>query len=96
MNSSERDAAYGAGVRELLVGKSSQMIQRSDGCDFALIAAALDRIALAAPLVKKRIRVDCCEAVKRDGVITREEDELIRAIVDALGCPLQAMLGSAQ
>lgn len=67
LNSSERDAASGAGGRKLLVGNSSQMMQRSDGGDFALIDAALDRIALAAPLVEKRILLVCCEAVKRDG-----------------------------
>jgi len=92
---SEREAAYIAGVRELLIGESSRIMQRADACDLALIDAALDRIALAAPSVKRRILTACQETVARDGVVDQREYELIRAIADDLDCPLPPMASPA-
>jgi hypothetical protein len=85
---SGRDAAYAAGVRELLVGNSSRTMRRTDNCDLAVIDTALDRIAFAAPLVKQRILTACRETIVCDRIVEEEEYELIRAIADALGCPL--------
>lgn len=84
-------AAVSSGVRELLIGDASQHMQRMDGCDLALIDAALDRLALATPLVKRRILVACRETVAKDGQLAQREYELTRAIEDSLGCPLPPM-----
>jgi hypothetical protein len=92
----ERDAAYAAGVRELLIGKSSQVLQRSESCELALMEVALDRIAFAAPLVKRRVLIACRETVAGDGVVDQNEYELIRAIADALGCPLPPLVAPAE
>lgn len=86
----ERDAAFQAGVRELMV---KQEFVRESGCDLSRIDAALDRIALSAPTVKRSIMTACQSAVAHDGVVEPREYELLRAIADTLDCPLPPKLG---
>ncbi len=88
-DAASRDAAFKAGVTELLV---NQALTREDGCDLARIDAALDRIALAAPAVKRTIINACRGTVAHDGVVEATEYELLRAIADTLDCPLPPKL----
>jgi len=82
-----RDAAFAAGVRELLIASAGSLI-REDACDLAKIDAALDRVALAAPNVKRTILTACRETITHDGVVAVAEYELLRAIADTLDCPM--------
>ncbi len=84
----DRDAAFAAGARELLINTSSPNLQRGEVCNLAAIDAGLDRIAQAAPDVKKTILKACRETVAHDGVVDLKEYELLRAIADSLDCPL--------
>ncbi len=84
----DRDAAFSAGVRELLINTSTHELTRGDVCNLAAIDAGLDRIALASPGVKKTILKACRETVAHDGVVDQKEYELLRAIADSLDCPL--------
>lgn len=86
-----RDAAFAAGVRELLINSSTYPLKRKDGCDLNLIDKALDNIALAAPDVKRTVLTACRSTVANDGVVALVEFELIRAMADALDCPLPPM-----
>ena len=84
----DRDAAFATGVRELLINPSTSALKRGDVCNLAAIDAGLDRIAQAAPEVKKVILKACRETVAHDGVVDQKEYELLRAIADSLDCPL--------
>jgi len=80
-----RDAAFAAGVRELLVNTPPR---RDDTCDLAKVDAALDRVAQAAPSVKKTILTACRQVALHDGILDAPQYELIRAIADSMDCPL--------
>ena len=50
--------------------------------------AALNRLALAVPIIKKNLLEACARAVGADGVILETEAELLRAVADTLDCPM--------
>jgi Zn-dependent protease with chaperone function len=54
----------------------------------AQIDAALNRLALAVPQIKKNLIEACVHVVGADGVIHEHEAELLRAIADTLDCPI--------
>ena len=83
-----RDAAFAAGVRELLVNTSSHPMKRGAFCDLAAIDAGLDRLVQASPEVKRTLLKACRETVAHDGVVGQAEYELLRAIADCLDCPM--------
>jgi uncharacterized tellurite resistance protein B-like protein len=57
-------------------------------CGVDQIDAALNRLAQAAPLIKKNLLEACIQTVGADGVILEAEAELLRAIADTLDCPM--------
>jgi Zn-dependent protease with chaperone function/uncharacterized tellurite resistance protein B-like protein len=57
-------------------------------CGLERIDAALDRFSEGTPLVKRQIVHACGRTVMADGQVTSDEAELIRAIADAIGCPI--------
>ncbi len=59
-----------------------------DECDITAIDNALNRLAAAAPSIKKDLLAACVQVVGADGVILEEEAELLRAIADTLDCPM--------
>jgi hypothetical protein len=83
-----RQAAFSAGVRELLINTSTHPLACGEQCDLAAIDAALDRLAEASPEVKKLVLKAARETVSHDGAIALREYELIRAIADTVDCPL--------
>jgi Zn-dependent protease with chaperone function len=60
-------------------------------CGVDALGAALDRLALAVPIIKKNLITACAHVVGADGVILETEAELLRAITDTLDCPLPPM-----
>jgi hypothetical protein len=57
-------------------------------CGLAQIDGALNRLAQATPVIRKRTIEACAFTVSADGVIREAEAELLRGIADALGCPI--------
>lgn len=57
-------------------------------CDLAPIDAALERLALASPAIKRQVLQACAATVAADGQIAPREAELLRAIADSLDCPI--------
>ena len=92
----DREAAFASGVKELLINTSTYLLVREDTLDFNHVDAALDRIAQAAPNVKRTILTACRSTVSHDGLVEPEEFELIRAIADALDCPLPPLPAIAE
>jgi len=65
-----------------------------DQCDLSHLDSALDRFSQAAPQIKKNVLSACAQTVAADGVIQPREAELLRAIADALDCPVPPFLQS--
>ncbi|MBK8477624.1 MAG: M48 family metalloprotease [Opitutaceae bacterium] len=64
-------------------------------CGLDSISAALDRLA-AAPVAHRRVLLAACaRAASSDRRVTLDEAELLRAIADALDCPIPPLVGSA-
>jgi len=63
-------------------------LQPPERCGLREIEVALDKFAHATPLVKKRLLYACGKTVMADEKVTSDEAELIRAIADAIGCPI--------
>lgn len=59
-----------------------------DECDLSNMDAALERLSQAVPQIKKNLLGACVQTVAADGVIQQGEAELLRAIADALDCPV--------
>ena len=58
-------------------------------CDLPRLDAALARLALAVPQIKKNVLNACAETVAADGIIQVHEAELLRAaIAESLDCPI--------
>ena len=63
-------------------------------CGVDRIDTALNRLAQASPLIKKNLLDACIHIVGADGVILEAEAELLRAIADALDCPMPPMVAT--
>lgn len=61
-------------------------------CELAHLDAALDRFSHAVPQIKKNVLNACAQTVVADGVIQPREAEMLRAIADALDCPVPPFL----
>ncbi len=57
-------------------------------CGVEPLDAALNRLALAVPIIKKNLLQACAHVVGADGVIQETEAELLRAVADTLDCPM--------
>jgi len=57
-------------------------------CGLAALDAALNRLALAVPNIKKNLLEACARVAGADGVIYEGEAELLRAVADTLDCPM--------
>jgi Zn-dependent protease with chaperone function/uncharacterized tellurite resistance protein B-like protein len=61
-------------------------------CGIKPLDAALNRLAFAAPIIKKNLLEAAARVVAADGVIQETEAELLRAVADTLDCPLPPLL----
>jgi uncharacterized tellurite resistance protein B-like protein len=59
-----------------------------DRCGLADVGKSLDRLALAAPQIKKNLLDACAHVVGADGLIHENEAELLRGIAETLDCPM--------
>ncbi|MCX6971728.1 MAG: M48 family metallopeptidase [Verrucomicrobia bacterium] len=83
-----KDAAFRSGVSELLVKPSAFPLERAVTIDLLGFDSALDKIAMAAPDVKRTILTACGAVVMHDGEVNDYEVEFLRAISDTLDCPV--------
>jgi len=82
------DAAFRAGVVELLVSPGSFPLERAGEIDLAAFDEALNRFAEAAPDVKRTLLTAGGSVVMHDGSVNDTQIELLRAVADALDCPI--------
>jgi len=84
----QKNEAFRSGVAELLVKPSAFPLERSDVIDLQAFDRALDKIALAAPDVKRTILTAGGAVVMHDGEVNDGQVEFLRAISDTLDCPV--------
>jgi Zn-dependent protease with chaperone function len=85
---SDINRAFQAGAPHLRLAEVPLTLLTWEQCDLDEINRALDRLAQAAPQIKKNALEACVQTVGADGVIQENEAELLRAIAEALDCPL--------
>ncbi|MGH7990607.1 MAG: M48 family metallopeptidase, partial [Limisphaerales bacterium] len=88
-DAAEIQKAFDAGAPYLRAPDNSDLnLLPKENCGIKEIDAALNRLALAVPTIKKNLIEACAHAVGADGVIQESEAELLRAIADTLDCPI--------
>jgi uncharacterized tellurite resistance protein B-like protein len=81
----------GAQILRYAAQTDMQLVTEAD-CQLAKVDISLDRLAQAAPQIKKNVLNACAQVVAADGVIQEMEAELLRAIADTLDCPLPPLV----
>ena len=88
-DSAQVEAAFARGAQLLnRIARSEIPFLPKVDCDLPRLDAALGRLALAVPQIKKNVLNACAETVAADGVIQVPETELLRAVADSLDCPI--------
>ncbi len=83
----EIERAFRKGVPYLRATDEIPLLPRQE-CGLGQVDAALNRLALAVPQIKKNLLEACVQIVGADGVIQEREAEMLRAVADTLDCPM--------
>ena len=84
----EVELAFSTGAPYLRAEAGVVQLLPREECGLAQLDSALDRLALAAPQIKKRLIEACVHVVHADGLMQEQEAELLRAIAETLDCPI--------
>jgi Zn-dependent protease with chaperone function len=92
-NPAEMEKAFHDGLPHLRIPSDNALTILPDSeSGLKQADAALDRISQAVPQIKKNVLIACVYTVGADGVMQEREAELLRAIADALDCPVSPLL----
>jgi len=80
--------SYQVGWATLFDRVQPPALLEGEACNLGRLDAALERLADATPAIKRRILEACAATVSADGWLQVEEAELLRAVADALDCPV--------
>ncbi len=83
----EIERAFRKGIPYLRATEEIPLLPRAE-CGLGQIDAALDRLSLAVPQIKKNLLEACVQVIGADGVIHEREAEMLRAVADTLDCPM--------
>ena len=86
--------AFSAALAAVDLEATPMTLRPRDQCTLEAFDRALERFAAATPALKRNLMVACAGAIIEDGRVADREAELIRAIGDALDCPVPAFVGS--
>ena len=89
----EAAEAYQAAMESLNLQQHS--MPETDAAEHVVIHEALKRISAATPRIKERLVRALAVCAQHDGYVTVEQSEVIRAVADALDCPMPPLLASA-
>ena len=90
----EAERAFRHGAQALQLKESAGAFLPSGACTLASVEQALQRYDAAAPTLKREVMLACAATVMADDNVTDHEAELIRAIGDALDCPVPPFVQS--
>lgn len=89
IDAAEIQKAFATGMPYLRAPDETRLVLLPrEQCGVKEIDPALNRLAQAAPLIKKNLLEACIHTIGTDGVILEAEAELLRAIADTLDCPM--------
>lgn len=83
---SDQETAFHAGASELLI--KAPLPMHLEAIDLKSFDRALDHLGQATPAIKRTILKACGAVVMHDGKLHNSQIELLRAIADALDCPI--------
>jgi hypothetical protein len=87
-DASAEAAAFQSGAAYLDAPEGAVHLLSGEARSLARVDSALDRLAQAAPSVKRNVLLACAQSVSADGQVLCREAELLRAIADTLDCPI--------
>ena len=91
------EVAFQQGARNLAAYAQSPLAYvTSEQCDLSQVDTVLNRLNQTVPQIKKTVLNACVQVVAADGVIQEMEAELLRAVADALDCPMPPFLQPQQ
>jgi Zn-dependent protease with chaperone function/uncharacterized tellurite resistance protein B-like protein len=91
-----RQEAFDKGVKSINSTQFTLRLLPADQCSLNTLEAALNNIREAGPSVKRTILQASVEVVAADNQIHPAEGELLRAVADALDCPMPPLVNGAQ
>ncbi len=86
------DVAHAFEIAAAHLKVSQVTLLPSERCGLDALDAALAKLNLVAPRLKRQVLSSCVACVTADREITDREAELLRAVSDALGCPMPPLL----
>jgi transaldolase len=89
------EQAFANGAAQLKLVESRLHFTPADSSSLTALDAALDKLALASPAIKKRVLVASAQVVGADGQLLVSEAEMLRAVAAALDCPMPPLTVSA-
>jgi Zn-dependent protease with chaperone function len=84
----EVQTAFDRGLSELDTEGITLALLDKQACNLPQIDAALDRLGQTAPLVRQNLVFACAKTVAADKRLLSREAQMLRAIADALSCPV--------
>src|SRR6185312_1212625 len=91
---SEIGRAFAQGVSQLGPAGRSVGLLAPGQCSLEAVDRSLDSLASATTAIKKCVLDACASCIAADRRVTIDEGELLRAIADALDCPMPPLLGA--
>ena len=88
-------AAFAAGVSQLPQISGQLSFAAADTWDFTKLDAALNKLGTASDPLKQQLLFAAAYVISQDGIILPTEAELLRAVSDALGCPMPPLIAAA-
>jgi hypothetical protein len=92
----EIETAFQTGAPHLRAKAGGLRLLPRKECGLEQLDAALDRLALAVPQIKKNLIEACVYVVGADGLLQEREAELLRAIAETLDCPISPFVEIAE
>ncbi|MDF1753512.1 MAG: M48 family metallopeptidase [Verrucomicrobiales bacterium] len=93
-NDIEKAFQYGSDYFENLARRPVEF-QPGENCSLDAIRNAISQFEMSTPIIKRELLIACSKTVLADGRISSHEAELIRAIADAIGCPIPPFVRTA-
>jgi hypothetical protein len=88
--------AFSEGVKSLPAAVGALTLRADAGIDLEEVDAALRRLRHASPGVRRRLLTACAAVVTHDGEIRVSEGEMLRAVSEALDCPMPPLAAAGR
>jgi len=79
---------YRHAMRQFGGQETIPLMPRADACSMPRLDVALNHLQNTAPLIQQKVVSVCAEAIAADGRVASREVEMLRAVCDALDCPM--------